>query len=77
MTEPIFVRQNDELSLGTSLGWFRSMNAVGSAEGATWFRCSSVPTGGRDHNNYETVRCLIEGWTEQPQDQGEPRWRKE
>lgn len=66
--EPIFLAQigdptpYDELKV-----WIDAQVSAGKARGATFFRVSA-------HPSIENL-TLIEGWKEQPADQGEPRWQ--
>lgn len=69
--EPIYIRQTAEPEhLGSPLAWCRDAAADGRKEGASFFRCSALGKKG-----LRLQALLIEGWKEQPEDQGAPRWQ--
>jgi hypothetical protein len=70
--EPIYIRRSTAADhLNSPLTWCSDAAAEGRKSGATFFR-----TSGRGHRG-ELTALLIEGWAEQPEDQGEPRWEAE
>ena len=66
MREPGYVRQSADSK--DIYEWFRACRKEAEADGFTWFRFSirnlSNPTMG-----------LVEGWKEQPDEQGPIRWQ--
>lgn len=69
MSDPLFIAQTFEkkntMSEEAALLWFHVRVEQAKKIGATFFRYSW-----RDDDS----GLLLEGWEEQPKDQGEPRW---
>jgi hypothetical protein len=67
MSEPFYIRQTADLKTpDEAREWLREAIAEARSEGATFFRASYHPEIAHLH--------LVEGWTVQPEDQGEVRW---
>jgi hypothetical protein len=65
--EPKFISQNGEnLSPDETREWFRECAREAEEQGAVFHRFTAHPT--------IVGLILHEGWTEQPQEQGEPRF---
>ena len=69
--EPFYIRQTGETDhCMAAEDWFKGAAKDAHGEGARFFRYSVEP----DESGKKPKALLIEGWTEQPADQGQPRW---
>ncbi len=70
MIEPLFIAQTAEpMTPEERMIWLHAQADAGRSSGATFFRASV-------HPDIEHL-TLIEGWKEQPEDQGEAQWQLE
>jgi len=66
--EPIFIAQTDGKNTPEEKqAWFQLQADEAKSKGATFCRFS--------YDSEQEDRCLVEGWSEQPDDQGPLRWQ--
>lgn len=69
MGEPVFIVESDGLESAVDRrNWLEAQLVIGREKGATFFRASTHPD--------KPALCLIEGWSQRPDDQGDLRFNR-